>query len=151
MIAQLQPGDVLIVRDIDQMGRSLVEIIRTVDRLIAMKVQFRSISQPFIDTLSDGGESISKFIALLADQERKRLSRRTKAGLAAARTRGKKGGRPAGIGARLLKKASTAQALYEARKLSVDEIARQLGISKGSLYKLLRHQGVQVGQSETAA
>ena len=68
------------------------------------------------------------------------LRERTNAGLAASRT----GGRRPGITPELLQKAKSAVALYNAKTVSVDDIAKLLSISKGSLYKLLKHEGVEV-------
>ena len=78
------------------------------------------------------------------------IRERTIAGLAASHARGRVGGRRKGLGPELLRKVPAAQTLYEPKSISVNEIARQLGISKGSLYKLLRHQGLQIGTTQTS-
>lgn len=145
MLKTLRTGDLLVVWDIDRMGRDTLEMIQTIDRIIALQVGFKSLSQPFIDTTTDSGEFIYKLFALLAEQERKRLVRRTKAGLAAARARGRVGGRPKGLSATAEMKANAAKTLYlEGNGPGV--IMRQLGIkSKQTLYRWLRLKGVKVG------
>lgn len=145
MLQTLRSGDLLVVWDIDRMGRDTVEMIQTIDRIIAMKVAFKSLSQPFIDTTTDSGEFIFKLFALLAEQERKRLVRRTKAGLAAARARGRVGGRPKGLSPTAEMKANAAKTLYlDGNGPSV--IMKQLGIkSKQTLYRWLRMKNVQIG------
>ena len=145
MLASLRTGDLLVVWDIDRMGRDTVEMIQTIDRIIAMKVAFKSLSQPFIDTTTDSGEFIYKLFALLAEQERKRLVRRTKSGLAAARARGRVGGRPKGLSPTSDMKANAAKTLYlDGNGPAV--IMKQLGIkSKETLYRWLRIKNVQFG------
>lgn len=147
MLASLRSGDLLIVWDIDRMGRDTVEMIQTIDRIIAMKVAFKSLSQPFIDTTTESGEFIFKLFALLAEQERKRLIRRTRAGLAAARARGRLGGRPKGLSPTADMKANAAKTLYlEGNGPAV--IIKQLGIkSKQTLYRWLRLKGVTIGST----
>lgn len=147
MLKSLRTGDVLVVWDIDRMGRNTVEMIQTIDQIIARKVGFKSLSQPFIDTTTDSGEFIFKLFALLAEQERKRLIRRTKAGLSAARARGRIGGRPKGLSPTADIKANAAKTLYLDGN-SPPIIMKQLGIkSKETLYRWLRLKGVQIGEA----
>lgn len=143
-LEMLRPGDLLLVWDIDRMGRNTVEMIQTIDQIIAKKINFRSLSQPFIDTTTDSGEFIYKLFALLAEQERKRLIRRTNAGLAAARARGRVGGRPKGLSPTADMKANAAKTLYiDGNGPAV--IMKQLGIkSKETLYRWLRLKGVEI-------
>ena len=148
MLASLRSGDLLVVWDIDRMGRDTVEMIQTIDRIIDMKVGFKSLSQPFIDTTTDSGEFIFKLFALLAEQERKRLIRRTNAGLAAARARGRVGGRPKGLSPTADMKANAAKTLYLDNN-SPTVIMKQLGIkSKQTLYRWLRIKGVKIGNAD---
>lgn len=145
MLKTLHTGDVLVVWDIDRMGRNMVEMIQTIDQIIALKVSVKSLSQPFIDTTTDSGEFIFKLFALLAEQERKRLIRRTNAGLAAARARGRVGGRPKGLSPTADMKANTARTLY-LNGNSPTLIMKQLSIkSKETLYRWLRLKGVTIG------
>lgn len=107
------------------MGRNSVEQIQTIDYIIAQKIRFKSISQPFINTSNDSGEFFFKLFALSAENERKRLIRRTDAGLAAAR--GRVGGHPKGLSIAADLKASYAKILYEEGKTQA-AIMEQLGI-----------------------
>ncbi|GAB4018838.1 recombinase family protein [Spirosoma koreense] len=146
LLKSLRSGDLLIVWDIDRMGRDTVEMIQTIDKIIALKVGFKSLSQSFIDTTTESGVFIFKLFALLAEQERNRLVRRTNAGLAAARARGRIGGRPKGLSATADMKANAAKTLYlDGNGPGV--IMKQLGIkSKQTLYRWLRLKGVAIGQ-----
>jgi DNA invertase Pin-like site-specific DNA recombinase len=96
----LRPGDVLVVWDIDRLGRDRIELLQTADWLNQQGVQFRSISQPLVDTTTEHGELVFGLFAVFADYERKKIIRRTKAGLEAARARGRKGGRKPGLSQR---------------------------------------------------
>lgn len=88
---------------------------------------------------------IFNIFASLAEFERDVIIERTQAGLKAARARGRKGGRPRGLTESAKRKAVAAKALYNEGNLSVNEISANLGISKGTLYTYLRHEGVEVG------
>ena len=72
------------------------------------------------------------------------IRERTKAGLEAARARGRKGGRRSGLSAEAQKKAMLAEMYYKEEKLGIDEIAKTVGISKMTLYKYLRLRGVKI-------
>ena len=93
----LRKGDELVVWDIDRLGRTTLELIMFVDELNHKGILFKSLSQSLIDTTTETGEFVFKLFALLAEHERKRLIRRTKAGQEAARARGRMGGRPKGL------------------------------------------------------
>ena len=93
----LRSGDELVVWDIDRLGRTTLELIMLVDDLNQKGILFKSLSQSLIDTTTETGEFVFKLFALLAEHERKRLIRRTKAGQEAARARGRMGGRPKGL------------------------------------------------------
>lgn len=96
----LRSDDELVVWDIDRLGRTTLELIMLIDKLNAQGIRFRSLTQPLIDTTTPHGELIFKLFAILAEHERKRLIQRTRAGLTAARARGRMGGRPKGLSKR---------------------------------------------------
>ena len=79
------------------------------------------------------------------------IRERTQAGLLAARARGRLGGRPKGLPPAAEKTACAAETLYRERRLSVREIAAQLGIAKSTLYDYRRHRGVPIGTPGPAA
>lgn len=89
----LQKGDTLIVWRLDRLGRSLVNLVEYVSNLGKQDVEFRSLTES-IDTSSSGGKLLFHMIAALAEFERSLISERTKAGMAAAKLRGKHVGRP---------------------------------------------------------
>ncbi|MEI6621009.1 MAG: recombinase family protein [Actinomycetes bacterium] len=89
----LNPDDTLLVWRIDRLGRSITDLIRLVSDLRDRGIQFRSLTKT-IDTSTPGGELVFHIFAALAQMERRLLSERTLAGLAAARARGHVGGRP---------------------------------------------------------
>ncbi|MBM7326584.1 recombinase family protein [Agrobacterium sp. S2] len=89
----LQKGDTLVVWRLDRLGRSLVNLVEHVSDLGQQGVEFRSLTES-IDTSSSGGKLLFHMIAALAEFERSLISERTKAGMAAAKLRGKHVGRP---------------------------------------------------------
>ena len=93
-LADARPGDSLVVWKLDRLGRSLMHLIETATDLSNRGVGFRSL-QEAIDTTTSGGKLIFHVFGALAEFERDIIRERTLAGLAAARARGRKGGRPA--------------------------------------------------------
>ena len=89
-------GDTLVVWKLDRLGRSLPHLVETIRQLQENDIGFKSL-QESIDTNTSGGKFIFHLFASLAEFERDLIRERTKAGLAAARARGRKGGRPPGV------------------------------------------------------
>lgn len=144
LLEQMRTGDVLVIWKLDRLGRSLRDLVDLVNTLMEKDVGLKSLHDP-IDTTSSQGRLVFNIFASLAEFERDLIIERTQAGLSAARARGRKGGRPKGLSASAQKKAVAAEALYKEGHLSVNEIAENLGVSKATLYKYLRHRGVEVG------
>jgi DNA invertase Pin-like site-specific DNA recombinase len=92
-LAYMREGDVLTVWKLDRLGRSLRDLIDTINALKERGVGFKSL-QDAIDTTTAGGMLIFHIMAALAEFERALIRERTQAGLKAARARGRKGGRP---------------------------------------------------------
>jgi DNA invertase Pin-like site-specific DNA recombinase len=88
---------------------------------------------------------VFNLFASLAEFERELISERTRAGLIAARARGRNGGRPKGLNAKAEEKSIAAVHHYKERKLSVREMCMKLEISKPTLYRYLRHHGIEPG------
>ena len=128
-----RPGDVLVVWRLDRLARSLGDLIRIAERLEASGVGLRSL-QEHIDTTSAAGKLFFHVMGALAEFERNLIRERTKAGLEAARRRGRKPGRKPKMGERELEAART---LLRESTLTVREIARQLGVSPATLYRHL--------------
>lgn len=144
VIKNLRADDVLVVWKLDRLGRSLKHLIELVNNLVEKNIGLQSLNDP-VDTTSSHGRLIFNIFASLAEFERDIIRERTQAGLSAARSRGKMGGRPKGISKNAEAKTYAAVALYNEGALSVQEICRQLGISKCTLYNYLRYRGVQIG------
>ena len=96
LLAQLRAGDVIVVYKLDRLGRSLKHLIELIDSLTKMQVGLVSLNDP-VDTTSPQGRLITNIFASIAEFERELIAERTKAGLAAARARGRSGGRPEGL------------------------------------------------------
>ncbi len=128
----LRYGDTLVVWRLDRLGRNLQDLIRIVNDLEERGVKFRSVTEA-IDTGGSAGKLVFHMFAALAEFERGLLRERTLAGLAAARARGRKGGRPSALD---LKQQRAALALMRDRELSITEIARQFGVSRSTLYNI---------------
>ena len=130
----LRPGDTLVVWRLDRLGRSLKNLIELIGNLEKNEIYFRSL-QESINTNSSGGKLIFHIFGALAEFERNLIQERTKAGLAAARARGKIGGRPKALdknGRNIVLR------LYSERKKSIKEICQMMKISKTTLYSYLR-------------
>ena len=141
---EVREGDVIVIWKLDRLGRSLRHLVSLVHDLMERGVALKSLNDP-IDTTSSHGRLIFNVFASLAEFERDLIRERTQAGLQAARARGRKVGRPKGLSEEARKKAVAAESICSEGKLSVNEIARNLDISKSTLYKYLRHQGIEIG------
>ena len=130
----LRPGDTLVVWRLDRLGRSLKHLIDTLTRLDDAVVGFRSL-QERIDTTTPGGKLIFHVFGALAEFERDLIRERTRAGLAAARARGRLGGRPRKL--ETATKVAAAQALYNDKRNSIADICNALGVSRATLYRSL--------------
>ena len=124
----LQPGDTLAVWRLDRLGRSMRHLVTLIEDLRERGIGFRSISDGMIDTTSASGELIFHIFSALAQFERRLIQERTKAGLAAARARGRKGGRPPLLASE--PKLILAKKLYADKTLSIDDICQTLKISR---------------------
>jgi DNA invertase Pin-like site-specific DNA recombinase len=133
LLDQLRPGDTLVVWKLDRLGRSLRHLVDTIAALADRGVGFRSL-QESIDTTTPGGKLVFHIFAALAEFERDLIRERTTAGLAAARTRGRKGGRPVVM---TKPKVKLAREMYASRQYTVAAIASTLGVSRASIYRHL--------------
>ena len=115
---QLRPGDTLVVWRLDRLGRSLRHLIEVVTALDERGVGFRSLREA-LDTTTPGGRLVFHLFGALAQFEREIIRDRTMAGLAAARARGRFGGRRSKLSA---DQRRTARKLYDERELTVAQI-----------------------------
>jgi DNA invertase Pin-like site-specific DNA recombinase len=132
----LREGDTLVVWRLDRLGRSLKHLIETVQVLEEQGVGFQSL-QEAIDTTTSGGKLVFHIFGALAEFERNLIRERTKAGLQAARARGRKGGRPKALDE---KKQALLYELYDEKKYSVKQICAMVGVSKSTLYSYLNQR-----------
>ena len=133
-LSACRAGDTLVVWKLDRLGRSLTHLVETIQSLDTRGVGFRSLQEQR-DTTTAGGRLIFHLFASLAEFERDLIRERTNAGLAAARARGRKGGRPKGVDE---KKRKAALALKRDPNYSVKEICDIVGISRNTYYKYTR-------------
>ncbi|HEX4609854.1 MAG TPA: recombinase family protein [Urbifossiella sp.] len=133
----LRPGDMLVVWKLDRLGRDLRHLVNTVHDLTARGVGFKVLAGQGaeIDTSTPAGKMMFSIFAALAEFERALIVERTMAGLAAARARGRSGGRPYAMTAAKLRLARAAMGQPETR---IDVLCLELGVSRQTLY---RHVG----------
>lgn len=130
----LRPGDTVVVWRLDRLGRSLKDLIERVDDLHQHGVALRSLRET-IDTSSAGGRLVLHVFASLAEFERDLIRERTVAGLAAARARGRLGGRPRTLTPDQEQLARDARAQG---RMTVTEISFALGVGRSTVYRALR-------------
>jgi len=134
-LAKLQSGDTLLVWRLDRLGRSMPHLVKLVEELRERGIGFRSICDGVVDTTTASGELVFNIFSSLAQFERRLIQERTRAGLSAARARGKLGGR---------KKITAddprvkmAKTLYADKSLEINAICKQMKISRSTLYRLV--------------
>ncbi len=133
-LAYLREGDLLVVWKLDRLGRSVPHLIDTIQTLNQQGIGFKSL-QENIDTTTSGGKLIFHIFSALAEFERDLIQERTRAGLKAARARGRLGGRPPLLQEHQVKKML---GRYDEQKITVAEICKIYGISRPSFYNYLK-------------
>ncbi len=141
LLEQVRPGDTLVVWRLDRLGRSLRHLIDVATDLGERGVGFRSLTEN-IDTTTAGGRLIFHVLGALAEFERELILERSRAGTAAARARGRVGGRPTVM---TPDKAVAARRMYDQRELTVQQIADVLGVGRSSVYRALWREGAVHG------
>ena len=134
----LRQGDVLVVLDLDRLGRRAGELITLIDKLDQRGIGFRALNSP-MDTTTPAGRAFLQIQAAFAEMERNIIRQRVREGVKAARARGRKGGRP-----RIMtpEKLRYAQSLMADRDRSIPNICRELGdIPTSTLYHYLHANG----------
>ncbi|MCR9499360.1 recombinase family protein [Vibrio vulnificus] len=127
----LRPGDTLVVWRLDRLGRSLGDLVKVVTNLIDERgVGFLSLQEQ-IETNSASGKLIFHVFAALAEFERNLISERTKAGLDAARARGRKGGRKPKLAPRDIREIKV---LLKDPSIPVSDVAKRFGVSRTTIY-----------------
>lgn len=135
-LSQLKSGDTLLVWRLDRLGRSMPHLVTLVEKLRKKGIGFRSICDGAIDTTTASGELVFNIFSALAQFERRLIQERTRAGLQAARARGKMGGRkPLSPNDPRVK---MAKVLNEDKGLAVAAICEQMQISRSTFYRLIK-------------
>lgn len=149
MLAILRKGDTVYIYKLDRLGRSLKHLLDMVAEPEFKGVGLVSLTDA-MNTTSAQGRLVFNLFASLAEFERELIRERTYAGLAAARARGRVGGRRRGLTEEAERTAIVAETLYKEQQVGVNEIAQRLRISKVTLYKYLR-RGVVIHSHRKAA
>src|SRR3712207_528369 len=135
-LSHLREGDTLVVWRLDRLGRSLRHLIDAITALHDRGVGFKSL-QENIDTTTSGGKLVFHIFGALAEFEREIIRERTNAGLAAARSRGRSGGRPKALSK---DKTEMAKKLYADKTNTVSQICKTLGISRSTLWRYVKEE-----------
>jgi len=144
LLEYAREGDTIVVWKLDRLGRSTVQLIELVEKLKQRGIHLKSL-QESIDTTTAMGNMFFQLMCILAEHERNIIRERTQAGLASARARGRKGGRPKGLSPRYQKIAREVRQVYEQGNRSTEEIREMFGIkSQPTLYKILQFAGLDV-------
>ena len=138
LLENLRKGDQVVVWKLDRLGRSLRDLVDLVALFHEKDVNFISMHD-HIDTTTATGRFTFNIFASLAEFEREIIRERTKAGLEAAKARGKKGGRPSGLSAKNMQIALTAVDLYDTGKYSISEVAKRLKLPIATCYRYIRY------------
>ena len=149
MLEQLRRGDKVVVWRLDRLGRSTRDLIELVQGFESQGVEFKSL-QESIDTSGAMGRLVFQIFAAFAEFERNVISERTKAGLKAARARGRMGGRPAKLSQ---KERQRIRQLYaEDNNLTVAEIGAMFDVTRQTVYRVINegHQGDDKGAGASA-
>ena len=129
----MRSGDTLVVWKLDRLARSTRQLLETVEALEQRGIGLKILTQN-MDTTSAGGRLIFTVFSAIAEFEREIICERTRAGLDAARFRGRKGGRPRALSEKDLKQA---RALLTDPEITVEDVARRLGVGPSTLYRYL--------------
>jgi|SRR5215813_8504360 len=136
----LRAGDVLVVWKLDRLGRDIKHLITIVEDLHARGVGLKVLTGQgaAVDTTSATGKLTFRLFAALAEYERDTLIERTRAGLAAARARGRLGGRPRKVTRAKLRQA---QVLIADKQSTAREVAEMVGVNRTVLYRYVNGDG----------
>lgn len=135
-LSHLREGDILTVWKLDRLGRSTLQLMLLLNDLHERKVEFKSLTEG-IDTTTPMGRFYFTMSSALAQLERDRLIERTRAGLAAAKARGRNGGRPSKLSQEQIE---MAKGLLETGK-PLGDVAKAFGVGRTTLYRSLQRVG----------
>ena len=140
----LRAGDTLVVWRLDRLGRSLHDLVQIVAELEQRGVHFESLTEK-IETGSAAGKLVFHVFAALAEFERNLIRERTRAGLVAARARGRAGGRKPKLSEAQIKEINE---MVDAQKLPIGRIAELYGVSRTTIYKVAPRRENEAGEAQ---
>lgn len=134
MFDTLRPGDTVIITELTRIGRSVKELFYIIERIHTAGASIKSLNETWLDTTTPQGHLLFTIFAGLSQFERDLIRQRTQQGLAAARARGRKGGRPKSNQNQI----SIALKMYNSKLHTIKEITKITGISRATLYRYLK-------------
>ena len=140
----LREGDTLVVWRLDRLGRSLPDLVHIVGELEQRGISFESLTEK-IETGSAAGKLVFHVFAALAEFERNLIRERTRAGLVAARARGRAGGRKPKLSEAQIKEINQ---MVDAQKLPIGRIAELYGVSRTTIYKVAPRRESEAGEAQ---
>jgi DNA invertase Pin-like site-specific DNA recombinase len=141
LLDNIRPGDTLIVYSIDRLGRTTRQLIDLIDLFREKGIYFKSLSEGVFDTASPMSQALFQIISVLKEMEVNILRERSAHGLAAAKNKGIKLGRPKGLSDKAKEIAETVESLYLNNK-PISFIMRSQGISRSQVYRYLHFRNV---------
>lgn len=132
MLAYVEPGDIVLVYKLDRLGRSTAHVVTVMHELAERGIYVRVLDSG-LDNSTVSGRAMLQMLAVFADMEREFIRERTKAGLAVAKTKGHKGGRPPKIDA---KQTARMQKMHDDGH-SVTEVADMFKVTRQTVYRHL--------------
>ncbi len=136
LLDHVRKGDVIIISDLTRLSRSTKDLFHLVELIERKGANIKSLKESWMDTTTPQGKLMFTMFAGISQFERDLVSQRTREGLASARARGRKGGRPF----KPSKEVDLAIKMYDSKEYSVSEIRKATGISKTSLYRYIKNQ-----------
>jgi DNA invertase Pin-like site-specific DNA recombinase len=131
-LSDLRAGDTLVIWKIDRLGRNLTDLVAIVTHLAERGIGVKSLTNGIVDTTTAHGKLVFGMFALMAEYEAALITERTQAGLAAARARGRHGGRKPKMTTEL---AGKAQRMYDTRTFTIAEIAASCRVTPATIYR----------------
>jgi len=140
MIDQLRDGDVVIISELTRLSRSTKDLFAIVELIQSKGANIKSLKETWLDTTTPQGKLMFTIFAGLSQFEADLTAQRTREGLAAARLRGRLGGRPRTEGDKI----DMALKMYDSKQFTIPEICHNCKISKTTLYRILNERGAAV-------
>lgn len=137
MLDELQPGDIVVIPDLTRLGRSTKDLLDIIQIIKEKKAYVKSIKDTWLDTTDNNPYNNFLLVVMsgLAQLERDLISQRTKEGLAAAKARGRKGGRPN----KRNDKSDIVKLLYD-KGYKIKDIVEKTGLSRATIYRILHNE-----------